>query len=76
MTEAKKTLEEQLQLLSERSRELGFIDPVQYLCSKAKEVRQTEDSFEAIRLISTWSWAVASGFVQDGKPNWILVRYA
>ena len=76
MTEKKKPLGVELQLHSERAEGRNSLDPIHYLYSKTKEVRITEDSFEAMRLIQTGKWAISIGFVRDGKVNWILNRFA
>lgn len=53
----------------------GELDIVRTLMDMTKEVYETKDDLEALRMIDTHKWFIVSGCLQDGKVNWCLVRY-
>lgn len=53
----------------------GELDIIQTLKDMTKEVYETKDDLEALRMIDTHKWLIVTGCLQDGKVNWCLVRY-
>ncbi len=54
---------------------LGMAFKPDLVLNAAKEVHETKNTLEAVKLLQTGNWVIIRGLIQGDEIKWMLIRY-